>query len=190
MRPSVLREEKQIGQPRQEEDMDNCLREIKFCITWDFPGGTVVKNLPANAGDTRDLGLIPRSQRSPGEGNGTPLKYSCWGNSMDIRAWQASVHGVPKNQTQLSDSTQACRLHHIIWKPKSSNTKDLSVPFSCSVVSNSLPPRESQHARPHQLPEFTQTHVHQVGDAIQPSHPLSSLSPPATNPSQHQGLFQ
>ena len=42
----------------------------------------------------------------------------------------------------------------------------------------------------HQLPEFTQTHVHQVGNAIQPSHPLSSSSPPAPNPSQHQGLFQ
>ena len=42
----------------------------------------------------------------------------------------------------------------------------------------------------HQLPEFTQTHVHWVGDAIQPSHPLSSPSPPASNPSQHQGLFQ
>ena len=43
---------------------------------------------------------------------------------------------------------------------------------------------------PHQLPEFTQTHVHQVSDAIQPSHPLSPPSPPAPNPSQHQGLFQ
>ena len=42
----------------------------------------------------------------------------------------------------------------------------------------------------HQLPEFTQTHVHWVGDTIQPSHPLSSPSPPAPNPSQHQGLFQ
>ena len=42
----------------------------------------------------------------------------------------------------------------------------------------------------HQLPEFTQTHVHCVSDAIQPSHPLSSPSPPAPNPSQHQGLFQ
>ena len=43
---------------------------------------------------------------------------------------------------------------------------------------------------PHQLPEFTQTHVHRVSDAIQPSHPLSSPSPPAPNPSQHQTLFQ
>ena len=42
----------------------------------------------------------------------------------------------------------------------------------------------------HQLPEFTQIHVHRVGDAIQPSHPLSSPSPPAPNPSQHQGLFE
>ena len=65
--------------------------------------------------------------------------------------------------------------------------------FSHSVVSNSLRPRESQDARPtcpSTIPEFTQTHVHRVGDAIQPSHPLSSPSPPAPNPSQHQGLFQ
>ena len=56
-----------------------------------------------------------------------------------------------------------------------------------------LRPHESQHARPpchHQLPESTQTHVHQVGDAIQPSHPLLSPSLPAAIPSQHQGLFQ
>ena len=67
-----------------------------------------------------------------------------------------------------------------------------SLQLSHSVVSDSLWPHESQHARPvhHQLPEFTQTHVHQVGDAIQQSHPLSSPSPPAPNPSQHQGLFQ
>ena len=64
-----------------------------------------------------------------------------------------------------------------------------SVQFSRSVVSNYLRPHESQHVH-HQLPEFTQTHVHRVGDAIQPSHPLSSPSPPAPNPSQHQGLFQ
>ena len=68
-----------------------------------------------------------------------------------------------------------------------------SVQFSCSVMSDSLQPHESQHASPpcsSQLPEFTQTHVHPVGDAIQPSHPLSSPSPPSPNPSQHQGLFQ
>ena len=76
----------------------------------------------------------------------------------------------------------------------SSILSDCSVQFSHSVVSDSLRPHESQHARPlpvhHQLPEFTQTHVHRVGDAIQPSHLPSSPSPPAPNPSQHQGLFQ
>ena len=69
----------------------------------------------------------------------------------------------------------------------------LSVQFSRSVMSNSLRPHEGQHARPpcpcNQLPEFTQTHVHRVSDAIQPSYPLSSPSPPAFNLSQHQGLF-
>ena len=68
-----------------------------------------------------------------------------------------------------------------------------SVQFSHSAVSNSL--RPMNHSTPglpvhHQLPELTQTHVHWVGDAVQPSHPLSSPSPPAPNPSQHQGLFQ
>ena len=64
---------------------------------------------------------------------------------------------------------------------------------SCSVVSDSLRPHESQYAGHHvhhKLPEFTETHVHRVSDAIQPSHPLSSPSPPAPNPSRHQSLFQ
>ena len=68
-----------------------------------------------------------------------------------------------------------------------------SVQFSHSVVSDSLwPMNRSMPGLPvhYQLPEFTQTHVHRVGDAIQPSHPLSSPSPPAPNPSKHQGLFQ
>ena len=68
-----------------------------------------------------------------------------------------------------------------------------SVQFSLSVMSNSL--RPMNHSTPglpvhHQLPEFTQTHVHWVSDATQPSHPLSSPSPPSPNPSQHQSLFQ
>ena len=69
-----------------------------------------------------------------------------------------------------------------------------SAQFSPSVMSDSLQPHESQHTPGlpvhHQLPEFTQTHVHRGSDAIQPSHPLLSPSPPAPNPSQHQGLFQ
>ena len=65
-----------------------------------------------------------------------------------------------------------------------------SVAQSCQTLCDPM-----NHSTPglpvhHQLPDFTQTHIHQVGDAIQPSHPLSSPSPPAPNPSQHQGLFQ
>ena len=58
-----------------------------------FPGGSVVKNLPANA---EDVDSIPGSGRSPGEGNGNPIKYSCLGNPMDRGAWWATVHGVAK----------------------------------------------------------------------------------------------
>ena len=58
-----------------------------------FPGGSVVKNLSANARDAGDSGLIPRSGRSPGGRNGNPLHYSCLGNSMDRGAWWARVHG-------------------------------------------------------------------------------------------------
>ena len=61
-----------------------------------------------------------------------------------------------------------------------------SCPTLCDPMSHSTPGLPVHH----QLPEFTQTHIHQVGDAIQPSHPLSSPSPAASNPSQNQGLFQ
>ena len=75
------------------------------------------------------------------------------------------------------------------------STNIISVRFS-SITQSCLtlwdPMNRSMPGLPvhHQLPEFTQTHIHQVGDAIQLSHPLSSPSPPAPNPSQHQGLFQ
>ena len=79
---------------------------------------------------------------------------------------QAFIQMLPTSQYQFSSVAQSCL---------------------------TLRPHESQHTGlpvHHQLPEFTQTHVHRVGDAIQPSHPLSSPSPPAPNPSQHQGLFK
>ena len=62
----------------------------------------VVKNLPANAGDIRDMGSILGSRRSPGGGNGNLLQYSCLENSMDRRDWQAIVYRVAKSWTQLS----------------------------------------------------------------------------------------
>ena len=61
-----------------------------------------------------------------------------------------------------------------------------SCPTLCNPMNHSMPGLPVHH----QLPEFTQTHVHRISDAIQPSHPLSSPSPPAPNPSQHQTLFQ
>ena len=61
----------------------------------------MVKNLPTNAGDARDLGLIPGLGRSPGGGYGNPLQYSCLKNPLDREAWQAVVHRVRKNQTGL-----------------------------------------------------------------------------------------
>ena len=73
------------------------------------------------------------------------------------------------------------------------NENSCSLQLSRSVMSDSLwPMNRSMPGLPvhHQLPEFTQTHVHWVGDAIQPSHPLSSTSPPALYLSQHQGLFK
>ena len=78
-----------------------------------------------------------------------------------------SEENTVNNSVQFSSVTQSC--------------PTLCEPMNCSM------PGLPVH---HQLPEFTQTHVHRVGDAIQPSHPLSSPSPPAPNPSQHQSLFQ
>ena len=57
------------------------------------------KNSPADAGEIRDSGLIPGLGRSPGEGNGNPLQYSCLGNPMEGGAWQATVQGVAKSRT-------------------------------------------------------------------------------------------
>ena len=65
-----------------------------------FPGGKACKESTCKAGD---LGLIPGLGRSPGEGNGNPLQYSCMENPMDRGAWQATVHGVTMSRTQLSD---------------------------------------------------------------------------------------
>ena len=59
----------------------------------------MVKNPPANIGDLRVMGSIPESGRSPGEGNGNSLQYSCLENPIDRGAWQATVHGVTRSQT-------------------------------------------------------------------------------------------
>ena len=75
-----------------------CLRDI---------GGTVIKNLPANARDTRHVGLILGSGKSPGGGHDNPLQYSCLENAMDRGAWWATVHGV----TEEPDMTEQLETH-------------------------------------------------------------------------------
>ena len=72
------------------------LFSLVYMVYMGFPGGALVKNPPANAGDP---GSIPGSRRSPGEGNGNPLQYSCLENPMDRGSWRATVNGVAKSQT-------------------------------------------------------------------------------------------
>ena len=81
------------------------LKDLKSSMG--FPGGSVVKNLPANAGDSRDAGSISGSGRSPGGGNDNPLQHSCLENPMDSGAWWAIIHGVAKE----SDTTERLSIH-------------------------------------------------------------------------------
>ena len=75
----------------------------------------MVKNPLVNAGDVRDSGLIPESERSPGGEHGNPLQYSCLENSMDGEAWWATVHRVTKSRTRQSDFTTS-RMQHFLLK--------------------------------------------------------------------------
>ena len=72
---------------------------MRICLS-DFPGGSLLKNPPANADD---MDSTPESGRSTGEENDNGLQYSCLGTSIDRGAWWTTVHGVPKSQTWLSD---------------------------------------------------------------------------------------
>ena len=135
-----------------------------------FPHGSDGKASACNAGDQ---GLIPGLGRYPGEGNSNPLQYSCLENPMDRGDWQVKVHRVTKSQTQLSNFTSML----VITLADIMGLGRLSVQFSsvtqsCPTLRD--PMNRSMPGLPvhHQLPEFTQIHVHQVSDAIQPSHPL------------------
>ena len=130
----------------------------------------VVKNQPSNAGDIGDWSSIPESGRSPRGGHGNLPQYSCLENPMDRGAWRATVIRLTKSKAWLSDISSVQSLSHV----------QLCDPMDCRTLGFPVY---------HQLLELGQTHVHQVSDAIQPSHPLSFPSP-AFNLSQHQGLFQ
>ena len=107
-----------------------------------------------------------------------------------IVCWQLKMKCLP--ETSLSwRKTSSPKLPKSNSHPMTHRSVQFSsVTQSCLTLCN--PMNRSMPGFPihHQLPEFIQTHVHQVSDAIQPSHPLSSPSPPAPNPTQHQGLFQ
>ena len=90
----------------------------------------------ASAYNTGDLGLIPGSGRSAGEGNGNPFQYSCLGNPMDGGAWQATVHGVAKTRTRLSDFTS---LHFLLGRKAMTNpesilkSRDITLPIKVNL---------------------------------------------------------
>ena len=119
-----------------------------------------------------------------GGGNGNPLQNSCLENFMDTEAWWTIVHGTAKSRTWLSDQAHT-------WALSKENTVQFSsVAQSCQT----LQPSRLQHTRltcPSPTPGAysNSCSLHWVSDVIQPSHPLSSPSPPAFNLYKHQGLF-
>ena len=164
-----------------------------------FPGGSDGKESACNEGDPSST---PGLRRSLGVGNGHLLQYSCLENSMDGEAWWLQSMGSQrvKHDWETNAFTLFTRRTDL-WLPRWRTGQgrmdwEFEVQFSsvqllsrgqlCVSMNRSTPGLPIHH----QLPEFTHTHIHRVGDAIQPSHPLSSPSPLAPNPSQHQSLFQ
>ena len=175
-----------------------------FPLSESFPGGSDGKESACNAGD---LGLIPGLGRSPAGGNGYPTQYSFLGNIMD-RVWTSSENwwwtGKP-GMLQSMGRKELDTTEWLNWTQKQECCKALSIVVgtqwmlnkcfhsitqSCPTLCNTMYCSTLGFPVHHQLLELAQTHVNWVSDAIQPSHPLSSPSPPAFNVSWHQGLFQ
>ena len=134
--------------------------------------------------------IVGRSDKmcSTGEGNVKPLQSSCLENPMNSMKRQ-------KDRTLKDELPRSVGAQYATGDQWRNNSRKNEVQFSsvtqscltlCDPVNCSTPGLPVHH----KLSEFTQTHVHRVSDAIQPSHPLSSPSPPAPNPSQHQSLFR
>ena len=132
-----------------------------------FPGGTMVENPPANAGDATHVGPITGLASSPGGGHGNPLQYSCLRNPMDRGGWWATVHGVTKSRTQLSDS-KTTTLH-----PTSSPGWSFHPSLSCLVSRGilTLPRRggssfSSVEKVPLSLTLRVPEHLHSIGEVL------------------------
>ena len=112
-----------------------------------------------------------------------------WGTQVCfLRLWICFVNNVFNVYFRFHLQVISCDLFPILTRFRSDQIR--SVTQSCPTLCNPMNRSTPGFPVHHQLPEFTQTHVHRVSDAIQPSHPLSSPSPPAPNPPQHQGIFQ
>ena len=120
-----------------------------------------------------------------GEGNGNPLQCSCLENPRDGGACWASVYGVAQSRTRLKQLSSSSS-KHAQGGPQSISTVVQSCPTLCNPMDCSM----SGLPVHHQLPELTQTQVHQVSHVIQPFHPLLSTSLPTFNLLQHQGIFK
>ena len=111
--------------------------------------GAVVKNPPANTRGARDMSSIFGSGRSPGEGKGNPLQYSCLGNPTDRGAQWATVHGVAKSQTQLSNQTHTHTHLHTHTYTQDYFKSCINVQFSSVAQScPTLRPHESRNSHP------------------------------------------
>ena len=145
------------------------LNHLGFIYMRWFPGTSAGKESACNVGD---VGLIPRLERSPGEGNGKPLQHSCLEDSMNRGAWQ--VHGVTKSWMRLSD------FH-------------FTIQFSHSVMSNSLWLHGLDHARlpyPSPTPGICSNSCPSSQWCYPTISPSVILSPPVFNLSQHESLLQ
>ena len=122
---------------------------IYYTLMWASQVVLVIKNLPANAGDIRDTGSVPELGRSPGEGHGNPLQYSCLENPMDRGAWWATVHRVAKSWTQLKRfSMHTLMLSHslsppfltltVTWSKVAQSCPTLCDPMDCSLRCSSI----------------------------------------------------
>ena len=108
-------------------------RVCVYIFIYGFPANSVVKSPLVHAG-----GSIPGSGRSPGEGNGNPLQYPCLGNPTDRGTWWATVHGVPKSQTQLRDLTTTVYMYTLLvlflWRTLIHRIASLSPSMLAEVV--------------------------------------------------------